>query len=382
VRQLSNDFEHRVAAAAAKLSMLVSRYGSDSVVWLSKILTEWGNYKAKVRCSQCGSTNVKWIDDYSYECENGHRDKVLGLEAWELGVPSWFMRALNDMGLVNILYKSRSATCYGVPSTTAEAINRVLSAEATAVASRASGTAVVATPAPHRPVDASVFDEIVGYDDVKELIVKALNSPKPVHILLVGPPASSKTMFLEAIANFYGVPILVAGTSTGSGIRNFIADYVPRVLVIDELDKRRDPQDLSVLLTWMESQRLVITMVTRREVIECPDKGCRVVAAANTLDTIPRELVSRFTVLEFEEYKESEVRDICISILMKREGVSRELAEKIAEAVVKELGSKDPRDCIKVARLAGGESELSTVVSILRKRRPKKRAQQHKPVRQ
>jgi len=379
---LSIDYEQRAAAAAAKLSMLVSRYGSDSVVWLSKILTEWSNYKAKARCSQCGSSNIKWIDDYSYECENGHRDKVLGLEAWELGVPSWFMRALSDMGLVNILYKSRSATCYGVPSTTAEAINRVLSAEATAVASRSTGTAVVAAPAPQRPIDVSVFDDIVGYDDVKELIVKALNSPRPVHILLLGPPASAKTMFLEAIANFYGVPILVAGASTGPGIRNFIADYVPRVLVIDELDKRRDPQDLSVLLTWMESQRLVITMVTRREVIECPDKGCRVVAAANNIDTIPRELVSRFTVLEFDEYKESEVRDICISILTKREDVPKELAEKIANAVVKELGSKDPRDCIKVARLAGGESELGTVVSILRKRRPKKRAQQYKPVRQ
>jgi Holliday junction DNA helicase RuvB len=382
VRQLSNDFEHRVAAAAAKLSMLVIRYGSDSVAWLSKILTEWGNYKTKVRCSQCGSTNIKWIDDYSYECENGHRDKVLGIEAWELGVPSWFMRALNDMGLVNILYKSRSATCYGVPSTTAEAINRVLSAEAVAVASRGTSTATVVAPAPHRPIDVSVFDEIVGYDDVKKIIAKALNSPKSVHIMLVGPPSSAKTMFLEAIANFYGVPILVAGASTGPGIRNFIADYVPRVLVIDELDKRRDPQDLSVLLTWMESQRLVITMVTRREVIECPDKGCRVVAAANTLDPIPRELLSRFTIIEFEEYKESEVRDICISILTKREGVSKELAEKIAEAVVKELGSKDPRDCIKVARLAGGESELSTVVSILKKRRPKKRTQQYKSGRQ
>jgi len=376
----SEDRESKIGAAVAKLVAAVNRYGSDAVEWLSKIYAEWGEYLAKTKCSKCGTSNIKWIDDYSYECENGHRDRVLGLEAWELGVPSWFMRVLNDMGLVNVLYKSRSSTNYGVPQTTMEAIKRVVSAEHTAATHGATTyrAAQVLQPSPPKQIDVSVFSDIVGYDDVKELIVKALNSPRPVHILLYGPPASAKTMFLEAIANFYGVPILVAGASTGPGIRNFIADYVPRVLVIDELDKRRDPQDLSVLLTWMESQRLVITMVTRREVVECPDMGCRVVAACNTLDTIPRELLSRFTILEFEEYKESEVRDICISILTRREGVDKNIAERIADAVIKELGSKDPRDCIKISRLAENEDEIKNIVAILKRRKPKKKASTYK----
>jgi len=366
----------RVSAAVAKLLTLVNKYGADAYTWLSKIKKGWEEYISTTRCSKCGSTNIRWIDDYSYECENGHRDKVLGLEAWELGVPAWFMRILNDMGLVDVLYKSRSTTSYGIPRTTLEAINRILRA------GQGEPETVVATPTPIveevKPITVEEFSEIVGYDDVKQLIVKALNSPKPVHILLVGPPASAKTMFLEAIARHYNVPILVAGTSTGAGIRDFIAAYIPRVLVIDELDKRRDPQDLSVLLTWMESQRIVITMASRREMlgkpIECPYKeGCRVVAAANTLENIPEELLSRFLKIEFEEYKEDEVKKICTEILVRREGAAREFAEKVAEAVVNELGSKDPRDCIKLARLATNEEELKTVIETLKKRKPKRR---------
>jgi Holliday junction DNA helicase RuvB len=339
----------KISAAAAKLLTLINKYGADAYTWLSKIKKGWEEYISTARCSKCGSTSIRWIDDYSYECENGHRDKVLGLEAWELGVPAWFMRVLNDLGLVDVLYKSRSTTSYGIPRATLEAISRVLRAAheepETAVAVP---TAVVEEV---KPITVEEFSEIVGYDDVKQLIVKALNSPKPVHILLVGPPASAKTMFLEVIARHYNVPILVAGTSTGAGIRDFIATYMPRVLVIDELDKRRDPQDLSVLLTWMESQRIVITMASRREIlgkpIECPYKeGCRVVAAANTIENIPDELLSRFLKIEFEEYKEDEVKKICIEVLTRREGAAREFAEKVAEAVVNELGSKDPRDCI------------------------------------
>jgi Holliday junction DNA helicase RuvB len=365
----------KVGAAAAKLLTLVNRYGADAYTWLSKIKRSWEEYISTVKCGACGSTNIRWIDDYSYECENGHRGKVLGLEAWELGAPAWFMRVMNDMGLVDVLYKSRSTTTYGIPRATLEAINRVLRVQVEPETG-------VATPAPIveevKPITVEEFSEIVGYDDVKQLIVKALNSPKPVHILLVGPPASAKTMFLEVIARHYNVPILVAGTSTGAGIRDFIATYIPRVLVIDELDKRRDPQDLSVLLTWMESQRIVITMASRREIlgkpIECPYKeGCRVVAAANTLEGIPEELLSRFLKIEFEEYKEDEVKKICTEILTRREGVAKEFAEKVAEAVVKELGSKDPRDCIKLARLATNEEELKTVVETLKKRKPKKK---------
>jgi predicted ATPase with chaperone activity len=43
------------------------------------------------------------------------------------------------------------------------------------------------------------FEEIIGYDHVKRLFRMALDSDSAIHILLVGPPASAKTMFLTSL---------------------------------------------------------------------------------------------------------------------------------------------------------------------------------------
>jgi predicted ATPase with chaperone activity len=45
------------------------------------------------------------------------------------------------------------------------------------------------------------FSNIVGYSDVKKLLLKSIVSKEPVNILLTGPPASSKTVFLLEILN-------------------------------------------------------------------------------------------------------------------------------------------------------------------------------------
>jgi hypothetical protein len=42
-----------------------------------------------------------------------------------------------------------------------------------------------------------LFDDIIGYDNIKRLFSMALNSDEQVSILLSGPPASAKTMFLD-----------------------------------------------------------------------------------------------------------------------------------------------------------------------------------------
>ncbi len=36
-----------------------------------------------------------------------------------------------------------------------------------------------------------IFNDIVGYDDIKKLFIMATNSLEPIHITLAGPPASA-----------------------------------------------------------------------------------------------------------------------------------------------------------------------------------------------
>ena len=45
----------------------------------------------------------------------------------------------------------------------------------------------------------TLFNYIIGYNDVKRLVMLALDSDEQSHILLSGPPASAKTMFLESL---------------------------------------------------------------------------------------------------------------------------------------------------------------------------------------
>ena len=352
-------------ATVLKILEIVDEKGEEALRYLSMVRDKWVKYKSRYdKCSTCGS-RIKWVSDFEYECENGHRSQVIGLESWEFGVPPWFMNLLHNRGLVQVLYRSRSSTNYGVPDEVVEAIGEVLSGSALAEAEEVEEA---------RPVEVAedIFSDIVGLEDVKEVLLQALKSEKPVHILLVGPPASAKTMILEAISRFFDIPIILAGTSTKAGLRDYIAENKPAILLIDELDKFENPLDLSVLLTWMEGQKLTVTMATKRVSVKCPSV-CKVIAAANTVSRIPPELLSRFIVIELKPYTAEEVREICVNILTKREGVAKELAERIASSVIDKLKSRDPRDCIKIARIAKKAEDIDRIVDILSTRKPRTR---------
>ena len=43
------------------------------------------------------------------------------------------------------------------------------------------------------------FDYIIGYNDVKKFLKMSINTEEPVHTLLIGPPASAKTMFIKSM---------------------------------------------------------------------------------------------------------------------------------------------------------------------------------------
>jgi Holliday junction DNA helicase RuvB len=49
-----------------------------------------------------------------------------------------------------------------------------------------------------------LFKDIIVYNDVKRLFRMALDSDEQSHILLSGPPASAKTMFLEFLEETKG----------------------------------------------------------------------------------------------------------------------------------------------------------------------------------
>jgi predicted ATPase with chaperone activity len=44
-----------------------------------------------------------------------------------------------------------------------------------------------------------LFDDIVGFGDVKLLFEMAIKAERPVHLLLCGPPSSGKSLFMSSL---------------------------------------------------------------------------------------------------------------------------------------------------------------------------------------
>jgi len=195
---------------------------------------------------------------------------------------------------------------------------------------------------------AGMFSDIVGYEDLKELLRECLQVEKPIHVLLVGPPALAKTLFLWDIENTWGEQAmwLVGSATSRAGLWDAVADKRPRILLIDELDKMT-ATDTAALLSLMEKGRLVRMKVNRKLDLEL---DVWVVACANRIYKMSPELLSRFKVYQIHEYNASEFRDVVTSALVTHESISKDDAAEIASRLVGK--SHDVRDAVRVARLA------------------------------
>ena len=207
------------------------------------------------------------------------------------------------------------------------------------------------------------FENILGNDDIKLILNKAILSERPIHIILVGKPGSAKTMFLtEMMRRLKNSYFIVGSNTTKAGLVNQLFEKQPKYLLIDELDKMSGNDQVS-LLHLLETGIISETKVKKTREMELTSW---VFATANTCEKIIESLLSRFVVVEIPEYTFEEFADITISILSK-ENIDHYVARVIAEKVWHELASRDIRDVIKVARLAGSIEEISLVVKMMNK---------------
>ena len=199
----------------------------------------------------------------------------------------------------------------------------------------------------HLVLPDDLFQDIIGHDDIKELLRACLLAEKPVHVLLVGPPALAKTLFLwdiERAAGEKSIWLIGSATSKG-GLWDRIADRQPQIILIDELDKM-NAVDTAGLLSIMEGGRLVRTKVGRELDLSIP---MRVIAACNHLRGLSPELLSRFVVRKIKAYSRDDYLTVVRGVLVRREGVSGEIAEEIGSRLVGV--SQDVRQAISIARL-------------------------------
>jgi len=193
-----------------------------------------------------------------------------------------------------------------------------------------------------------LFEDIVGHDDVKELLTACLLAEKPVHVLLAGPPALAKSLFLWDIERVAGKRALwlVGSATSKAGLWDVVAERQPEILLIDELDKM-NAADTAALLSLMEGGRLVRAKRGRELNLR---NQLRVVAASNRLSMLSPELRSRFAIRMLTAYSRGDYLIVVRGVLARREGLPQELASEVARRL--DGVSQDVRDAIRVARLA------------------------------
>jgi len=216
-----------------------------------------------------------------------------------------------------------------------------------------------------------MFPGVVGYDDIKRLIVMVLRSRWPQHVLLIGPLGIGKTFILENIKAYMEqrqACVVFAqggkGLLTAAGLRNVLMEEVPDetpcVLLIDELDKV-DKNDQAILLNVMETGELVVTMGTQRVRAK---KYVWAVAATNDPSRLIDPLMSRFFKIMMKPLTRDEwLRKVPAIIRIRFPMVPEDLARYIAEKLVDI--TKDPRDAIRIASMARTREDVDFLVQMM-----------------
>jgi MoxR-like ATPase len=207
----------------------------------------------------------------------------------------------------------------------------------------------------------SLFDGIIGYDDVKELFDMAIKADRPVHILLVGPPASAKSLFMSSLTKLERSYYAVGSSSTKTGITDYLFEYRPRYFIIDEMEKM-NRRDQTSLLNLMESGILAELKHNQKRTTHLKTW---VFASCNTVERLLPPLLTRFRDMHFKPYTEQEFVNIAVEILDREEGLDRDVAMIIADAVFNRLKSTNIRECVRIARLTGTDTDLPKLDKII-----------------
>jgi holliday junction DNA helicase RuvB len=202
------------------------------------------------------------------------------------------------------------------------------------------------------------FEEIIGYDHVKRLFRMALDSDSAIHILLLGPPASAKTMFLTSLMQLKNSYFSDGANSTKAGMIDYLSTNRPHYLLVDEIDKMAS-KDQVFLLNLMETGIISETKYGKTRVAQIK---ISVFATSNNIKNLSAPLQSRFFIVELESYTYEQFFEITRQLLSHQK-IEREVANLIARAVW--ARSQDMRDCIKIGSMARTMEDVDFLINML-----------------
>jgi len=206
------------------------------------------------------------------------------------------------------------------------------------------------------------FDKIQGYDDLKQIVSRAIDAEDNYNLLLIGKPASSKTLFLMGILDMRKDAVYFDGSNTTSRILDVLEEKRPKVILIDELDKM-SRQFQNQLLNFMESGHIKVDQMRRQYDFEI--KGAKVFATCNEINRLSKPIESRFRKLFLPRYTEEQFIQVAIKVLPK---IGENLARYIGFTIFRSGG--DIRDVLSVGKLikkSDGPEDVDRIIKTLLK---------------
>ena len=201
------------------------------------------------------------------------------------------------------------------------------------------------------------FENIEGYDDIKDIVKRALDAEDNYNLVFIGPPASAKTLFLLGILESRKGAYF-DGSNTTNRILDVLKEKRPKIICIDELDKM-PKQFQDKLLNFMESGQIKVDQM--RKQYDFKIKGAKVFAACNEITRLSRPLQSRFRRLHLPRYSEEQFLEVSTKVLPKLK-----IAHIIGKAVWRQGG--DIRDVISIGKLVrknDGPEEVEQIISTM-----------------
>ncbi|MBA7623783.1 hypothetical protein ES703_31182 [subsurface metagenome] len=175
------------------------------------------------------------------------------------------------------------------------------------------------------------MDLVVGFDDLKDAIARAVESRHRINFLLEGPPACAKSIMLEGVRSAIPDAYIAFGSRTSAaGLSDALFEFQPSVLLLDEADKM-DNDCYSVLLGLMESGEVLETKSRKSRGIRLETM---VLAACNSSAKMPVEFLSRFALhAHFPKYTREEFIEVCMGFLTRAESCPPDIASLIGRLV-------------------------------------------------
>ena len=204
------------------------------------------------------------------------------------------------------------------------------------------------------------FAKIQGYEDIKDIVRRVLESDENYNLLFIGSPATAKTLFLLGILDTRKDGVYFDGSNTTSRILDVLKEKMPKVICIDELDKM-SKQFQEKLLNFMESGHIDVEQQKKQYHFEI--KGAKVFATCNEIKRLGKPLQSRFRKLFLPRFTEQQFIDVSIKVLPK---VGENMARYIGFRVFRSGG--DIRDVMSVGKLirkGDGPKEVEQMMNIM-----------------